>query len=464
LKVQRALSRVDNTRRGGVVVNEAVLEETGKLQEGILLRGADENDPDPCRRKLPRNYAIVLLRAPATTNATRVADLLERLWRMYAGLKDGQVSDLPGVKVEASCLQVLLGFGAPAFRIRECRRELPEPMVKGFSEPRAQGGGTILSPEILGLGDSRIDYDASVRQNPADAAVAIQFLGESQLTVERAIVETWKVLHDEGNTAALEITGVYTGAFREDRRSWIDFHDGLSNLKPEQREKVVKIKDDAEDDWTRGGTYMAFIRLGIDLTAWRDLGVDVETRRAAQEQMVGRDKISGCPIVDFAATNPVGACPVTGKWSDPNHADFREPKTPPATSDDRLRNSHVQRANHHRENVDQPDSLRIFRQGYAFFEPGAGPLGFRAGLNFVSFQDTPARLVNLLTEPTWFGGANFGGPDTIATTTNAVDDTNGSAPHGAPGPLTTAFAAGFFVVPPDGEPFPGASVLIEVSG
>jgi deferrochelatase/peroxidase EfeB len=99
--------------------------------------------------------------------------------------------------------------------------------------------------------------------------------------------------------------------------------------------------------------------------------------------------------------------------------------------------------------VENPDSRRIFRQGYQYFEPHPQD-GFRVGLNFVSFQNTPTRLIGALTDPKWLGRTNFGG--TNAVERNTVDP---------PVTLLTVYAAGMFIVPPWAarERFPGAGVL-----
>jgi deferrochelatase/peroxidase EfeB len=113
-----------------------------------------------------------------------------------------------------------------------------------------------------------------------------------------------------------------------------------------------------------------------------------------------------------------------------------------------LRQSHVQRANHHVKPASDRNSLRIFRQGYEFLEPlGVAP-GFRAGLNFVSFQDTPERLLRILTQDSWLGGTNFGGdPDN---------------PLSGMDRLLTVRAGGVFLAPPvtDEERFPGSSIFL----
>jgi hypothetical protein len=76
----------------------------------------------------------------------------------------------------------------------------------------------------------------------------------------------------------------------------------------------------------------------------------------------------------------------------------------------------------------------------------------RAGLNFVSFQDTPARLLRMLTAGGWLGGVNFGGDQQ-------------RRPELAS--LLTAYAAAIYFVPPvhAAEAFPGARALgLEVAG
>ena len=108
---------------------------------------------------------------------------------------------------------------------------------------------------------------------------------------------------------ALSVTTFYLGFQRNDRRSWIDFHDGLSNLRSADREAVIAIDPGADEDWAVGGTYLAFLRLAIDLVGWRRL------TRNDQEFAVGRVKLSGCPITAVGEGGvPVtdAGCPVTG--------------------------------------------------------------------------------------------------------------------------------------------------------
>ena len=91
-------------------------------------------------------------------------------------------------------------------------------------------------------------------------------------------------------------------------------------------------------------------------------------------------------------------------------------------------------------------SFRIFRQGYPYLEPHSTEQ-FRVGLNFVSFQNSPERLIGMLTSDGWLGRTNFGGLGPGA----AVDFQ-----------LLTAYAAGMFFVPPFAadDPFPGHRLLV----
>jgi Dyp-type peroxidase family len=398
------------------------------LQEGIYHA--------PGRRP-GRFFALLFLRARDGADAVQVAASLGDLWAMYQGLKAGRVRDLDGVALPAAedATTVLLGFGRNAFELDAVAAPRPRGLADEylFRSAAAQGGGALLR-------GSGLSYAADVRANMATEAFCVQVIAETKLAVDRAVVETWKAIADEAEPA-LALTTFYLGHQRNDRRSWIDFHDGLSNLRSEDREGVIAIGPGTDEPWVTGGSYLAFLRLAVDLAGWRRL------ERTAQELAVGRDKISGCPIVatqDGAPRTDPG-CPVAGTqiWERPNDAPFAEP---PEVSDPAARSSHVQRANHHIRPASDSGSRRIFRQGYEFLEWAGEAPGFRAGLNFVSFQDTPARILKMLTAGGWLGSTNFGGDEDA---------------HPELAGLLSVYGAGIYVVPPvvDGEPFPGAAAL-----
>ena len=386
-------------------------------------------------------FAIIFLQAARDVAVGQIGDALTELWTVYDGLKAGRVPDLEPEVVphDDDHLRVMLGFGPNIFDV-EAVAEPPPAGFDGnlFRSPQGRGG-----PLLPGAG---LHYAADVAANPATEHLCVHVTADTKLAVDRVVVETWKLLHDRIDAATgiapLSITDFYLGFQRQDRRSWIDFHDGLSNLEAREREAAIAIKPaNGDRPWCLGGTYLAFIRISVDLTAWRKL-----TRRE-QELLVGRDKLTGCPITELGpdgSTRTDPGCPVnrTPIWHDANDALFAEP---PTTVGQPIAMSHVQRANHHDSRVEAPRSGRIFRQGYEFLEwqPGSPP--FRLGLNFVSFQDTPARLLQILCSGGWLGGVNFGGdPD--------------RQPPGMDR-LLSVYAAGIYLLPPRGDPFPGASVF-----
>ena len=154
--------------------------------------------------------------------------------------------------------------------------------------PLPTGGGPLLP-------GSGLQYAEDIKKNLATEDFAVQFISDTQLSVLRPIIETWKYLHDMPDdttmhTKPLLFTSFYTGFQRDDYRSWLDFHDGVSNLRSgSERRGVIAIKPSAipEDQWIENGTYLAFMRLGIDLRIWKKIS------RSQQEIAVGRDKLSG---------------------------------------------------------------------------------------------------------------------------------------------------------------------------
>lgn len=88
-------------------------------------------------------------------------------------------------------LTVLLGYGPNAFRLADARRPLPDDLDSRnqFRSPRPTGGGPLL----VGAG---LWYAEDVRANLATEEMAVQFIADTQLAVNRTIVETWKFLHD----------------------------------------------------------------------------------------------------------------------------------------------------------------------------------------------------------------------------------------------------------------------------
>ena len=400
------------------------------LQEGIYYRSGSRPGAF---------FAVVLLRTEPECSRRQLLRAMTRLWDHYAGLRRGELPQLPGHRVPDGDLTVLIGYGIKLFDRPDVTVAAPPDLEFGrFRSTEASGGGLVLS-------GSGLRYAADVTRNPATEDIVVQFIGNSQLAVTRAVVETWRVV-GRGATEPrpLHFCTFFTGYQRDDRRSWLDFHDGVSNLASADRLGAIEIESpgDPAFEWTAGGTYLTFMRVAIDLDVWSDVP------RARQERLVGRDILSGASLTSVVDGRniPVAGCPVVGttEVTQAGNEAFREP---PITVDPTIASSHVQRSNHHVPNPADPSSLRIFRQGYEFLEPSSTAPGFHAGLNFVSFTDTPQRLSRLLTTENWLGATNFGGR------------TRRSSP--AIGQLLTVRAAGTYIVPPQraGERFPGDHIL-----
>ncbi|MBA3571474.1 MAG: Dyp-type peroxidase [Pyrinomonadaceae bacterium] len=321
---------------------------------------------------------------------------------------------------------MLIGYGYNIFDIPGVLKSRPAALGDAFRflSPSAGGGGNFLP-------GSGLMYADDIATNLATEDIALQLIGDTQLAINRPIVEVQTYLRSVSDPA-IEVASVYHGFNREDGRSWIGFHDGVSNIPSHQRWKAIEIKTAG---WTEGGTYKTFIRLGVNLEAWEQVSV------LRQNNVVGRDKNTGCPVtgVDLVG-NPVAAsgCPVAGSGDifDPANSNFKEP-TAPMLGDIKIIRSHVQRANNaHSTDWASKSSLRVYRQGYEFLETLSTPSRIEVGLNFICFQDHPERIFRVLTQDGWLGATNFGG------------EINQQNPDIGLRQLLTVRAAGNFLIPP----------------
>jgi len=394
----------------------------------------------------PSSYRLLLLNVKPATGRAEARTAIARVWAMLQELRARDLAtdvrpDPPAARRPdppprkgaygrsktraAPELTCLLGFGASLFD-RYSRMPRPDGLLR------------------LGHGPfPKIRWVAQADRQPGEADLALQFIAWTELAVNRAVAEVWMMIVEQ--FLPLEIVALHGGFNREDKRSWIGFHDGISNIEFHRRPEVIAATS-KQPAWMEGGTHMAFFRLAIDLERWRRLPLQT------QEILVGRDKLTGCPLDPVGAGLPISrkGCPI---WGD--RAFGREhisPATPPMAAKV-LRASHMHRANPNRDpqNADDPireEDNRIFRQGYEFLEQlHDGRL--RLGLNFVSFQGATSRVRNMLSKDGWLGDVNFGGFP--------------FAEPGAPGPIVFVemIAGGYYAVPPKGDPhsFPGVSIF-----
>ncbi|MCC5661385.1 Dyp-type peroxidase [Nostoc sp. XA010] len=404
------------------------------LQEGIYWQSGAK--PGRCYRLLYVNFQEGI-----TTSEAKSA--LAEVWLMLTNLRQGIVQDLQPTKVDdppASEMKVssenltcLLGFGS---RLFDETVHVP-PIVNADLRPP-----TLVSLPVRGF--RSLPWATTPTVNRVSPDLAIQFIADTELAVNRAVVEIHKLIL---RGLPLRLEALFTGFQREDRRSWIDFHDGINTLRSPLRKLVIEVTEPGDAPWLIGGTFMTFLKIAVDLQVWRQLS------RSQQELVVGRHKLTGCPILDDlpqivgGQVQPqfISGCPFSGTI--PNNPTDRF--IDPAKASNRLVvASHIHRANFNRGDDDQASNNRVFRQGYEFLDaiPGGG---ISLGLNFVSFRKDVSAIREILSRPDWMGGVNFGG------VTNP-DLAIGEPP---PVPLMSILAGGFFAIPPIEDPFPGISLF-----
>jgi len=426
-----------------------------KFQRGVYFQNEPfhslsdiDQSPNDC-------FAILFLRVSNTASANRISEELSNLWNLYKDLQKGKVSHIPGCSVPSGRLSALMAFGPGLFDIDGIQRKIPRDFRdKQFLPPKA--GGPILE-------GSGIKYSHFLHENLGNTQhIGIQFISRTQLATYRAVVETWKHLSNiESSKRILNFTTFFTGFQRDDQRSWLGFHDQVSNIDNLNERKdaifIDKLNNNLvpNDFWTEGGTYLAFLRTEIDLNVWEKI------ERKQQEIIVGRDKLTGIPLAGIDKTgNPITIkkCLPVSRIRSYNkrfhdHPDyFSKPKLSEMNEIDvnasiqSLSQSHIGRVRHishlRGRNI---TSRRIFRQGFDFVEPlySNSDKQLRVGLNFITFQNDPGRLFFILTDPNWLGNTNFGGTGQI----HGIDD------------LISVIAAGVFFVPPNEKSFPGASIF-----
>lgn len=397
------------------------------LQQGIYHEAG---------RQPPRHFRLLLVDAVRSASRDSIATFLKDLKQVLDGFRAGEVPELSGANEEATAsslrqfedLEWLLGFGRRLFD----HQAHDSPLVD------AERPSALAYLDWPGPAFPSLPWDSETTENLGEGDFCLQFTADNEAAVNLAVVETWKLLADQGHP--LQARTMFSGFGRPDGRGWLEFHDGVSNMESSQRAKAITSL--VEPAWMKGGTYLAFLRIAIDLASWRTLS------RPEQEILVGRDKLSGRPLSGIERDPsgdiiPVASAPLNESSTDLERTFHRDP---PQTAEPILEASHTHRANQNRASPDAPGGLRIFRQGYDFLD-GISPGGPRVGLNFVSFQADLLTLQHILHLPGWLADVNFGGSR----------DPGPGEP--AQRQLLTLSAGGFYAVPPVADPFPGATIL-----
>ena len=416
-----------------------------------------------------QSLGIVFLRTKKISKASEIGKVIFNIWNACDSLKKGinpefQNSDLSYAK-HYQDLTILIGYGPKIFDLIGSFKSRPKMFSDlGFSEPM-RGGGSIFV-------HSDLSYHENITENhAANDDIVIQFISDSADVTKQCIVETLRVISqgskDQIDSPNVSITRSYDGFRRRDDRNWMGFHDGLSNIKHEERKEVIAINGSqvqAEDMWTVEGTFMCFIRMYIDLMRWW------KVERNEQELMVGRDKVTGCPLVGINAKTRknilIKGCPISGTKVVTeegneifrNHPRYGYQLLPAGVTDKPLVYSHISEARKFGvENPTQREKYQIFRQGYEFLEDIESYSEIRAGLNFISFQDSPIRLFNTLANIKDINEIN----SKISWNTQKNTDKKQDHPVLSFNSYFRVSAAGIFFIPPKNtqEIFPGESIF-----
>ena len=226
-------------------------------QEGIFYNRMPFVPGNDCfkRSRLDNDltFAILFLRV-STTSCKGIKRSISSLWRKYEKLSTGVGNHVPHARRGKLCF--LIGFGPNLFSLEDIKKRIPEQFRnRQFLLPTKEGGpildgsGIKYSPEMpvnLGLSED----------------IAIQCIGHGQLPVHLAVAETWRHATSGSGSQEIRLSRFYTGFHRADRRNWLGFHEGISNMSSSlERRKAIYIdpvhNDLAHRDrWTKGGTVL----------------------------------------------------------------------------------------------------------------------------------------------------------------------------------------------------------------
>ena len=164
-------------------------------------------------------FAAIFLRVITGSSAYEMGKSLEKLWKMYTSLRSRQMS-------------FLIGYGPKIFNLNGVKKAMPENLNRQFLLP------SNINRDILE--GCAIKYSSEVQHNQGlTEDIVIQIISNTQLATYNAIAETSKHLNNN-KEKTLEFTRFYTGFERDDGRSWLGFHDEISNLSSErEREKMI---------------------------------------------------------------------------------------------------------------------------------------------------------------------------------------------------------------------------------
>lgn len=242
---------------------------------------------------------------------------------------------------------------------------------------------------------------------PVDAFIYI--MSTSEQRVADFLTGLWC-----GHPATLTSVEVERGYQRTDKREAFGNLDGLRRPAPDQRAAVAlidRIVFPEEPAWLDGGSYAVYMKIEQLLAQWQTLD------QAAQENVIGRRHPDGSRLDLPVGTNPLA------------EPEYTSPTCPIATA-------HARKAGP-RGSIN--DQNQIFRRGVPYVEATDGAV--HAGLQFVSFQATPAYFDVVFNH--WMLNKEF---PTAGTGADELVRQN----------LLSFLKSGLFVIPPIDVQFPAA--------
>lgn len=153
-------------------------------------------------------------------------------------------------------------------------------------------------------------------------------------------------------------------------RNLIGFKDGTNNIRLEDTEAMddyVWVQPGDGPPWMVGGSFLVARRIKILFDVWDATGLE------GQEEVIGREKLSGAPL---GGDNEYDSVDLDARSAG-------RPVIPP--------DAHVRLSN-----PEVNGDRRILRRGYSFSEPPEPESGqIDAGLFFISFQRDPEQFVSI---------------------------------------------------------------------
>lgn len=355
-------------------------------QEGIFYSNGE---------KIGKSFCIIFFNFTPECNLSQATKILKRLWKTYSLLKKGITSELQGLhnkQLHAGNITFMLGYGTKFFSIDGINKEKPEGLNHTFFEnpDNVKGGGPVIK-------DVNFFYSYHIKNNHAmKDQVVLQCIAENEFYIYRMIVETWKELQlikkENDGKELIVLSKYYLGHKPDDRRNWFGFLDGVSNITKKDRKDAIFIKKNKGGE-SELGTYMVFSRIEFKLEKWMGLS------KYEQERIIGRDKITGCPIIGVdektGKTLKDPKCPIIGTVSVLDHGNeiFRE-MNPFTSKAYQYPNNYVFAKNSHVSNS-QIKNYKIFRQSFEFFEANENKDNFKVGFNFISFQNNINQFIEI---------------------------------------------------------------------